>query len=375
MCKIKITNYILRLIKGVISFFKIVKGILVYRISCILHQQNKLILYYALSDNRFGNIEALEKYFECKGIDFIRLYHKDMIKSTVRFWNTLASARVLVIDSKSPASRVSLCKNTVLIHCWHAGGAYKKIGFDVKIKVKDRYKEEARIKRVHRNISYFVCSSELTAQVYARAFRLRNDQMLVLGLPRLDEVLTKASKGTPSKYTILYAPTYRTSNNGERVMPNTSDLEFAGRVLKEKFGNEICLAFRGHPTSPSFNVRGWDDWTHRSLNDALMDTSVLITDYSSVFFDFIPYERPIVFYVPDLEKYCSEYQGVYFSPYEYFNETTCGDVKTLILILSQYQNKKLDYTMFWNEQMSACDGYSTERLGSFIIDLMKKGTI
>ena len=191
----------------------IIKKIIIYVVYIfysLLYKQNKIVLYSSLEGDGFGNIDALSLKLQEWDVDFIRLSRKDRINRFIYFFKIIAKAKVLVIDASSPASQIKINSKTCLIHCWHACGAYKKIAFDAKRKYISEIKEEKRIKRIHRCISYFVCTSEYTSQIYANAFRLPYNKMLIMGSPRLDKCIQKRKKDTPKYFTIVYAPTYRT---------------------------------------------------------------------------------------------------------------------------------------------------------------------
>ena len=158
-------------------------------------------------------------------------------------------------------------------------------------------------------------------------------------------------------------------------MPHTLDMQFLQKELRKKWGESLRLAFRGHPTISVPVPSGWEDWTSESLEDVLSETSILITDYSSVFFDFLPYSRPIIFFVPDIDEYQKMERELYFSPYEKFPNTTCNNMEQLVNIISEYKDKRMDYSDFWETYMSACDGHSAEHICAFILEIMKRGNI
>ena len=347
----------------------------VYWMAASLLPKKNIILFSSSKRDQFGNISSLECYFHKKNIKFKRIFKEQLKSEPFYFLISLAQARVLVIDASSPAARFGLHHKTCLIHCWHAGGAYKKIAFDAKRKNCRDVDEEIRIKRIHRCISYFVCSSSETARIYAKAFRLKLCQMLVFGLPRLDTCIQNSIYESPFNYTILFAPTYRTQEKNCRYLPPMPDAAFLRSALRRQIGEDVRLAFRGHPTAPvPANLTGWENWSDISQLEALNRASVLITDYSSIIFDFLPFNRPIVFYVPDIDKYqCCE-RELYFSPYDIFPKTTCADLHNLIRILADCRYMKVDYKEFWQKHMSACDGKSTQRLCTFIQEIMKEKT-
>lgn len=355
------------------SRWRRLKKNIIYRLASILFSQDKLILFYSSQDDKFCNISALAEVLSKNKIQFIKLAQQQFITHPYRALTYLARAKVLVIDAASPAAYIKLNKNTCLIHCWHAGGAYKKVAFDAKRKHYDKSSEEKRIARIHSGISWFVCTSKATAEIYAKAFRLPLERMLVFGSPRLDASLQCTSFPVPSTYTILYAPTYRTKDKRTRCIPIPPDGETLRTALISRLGENVQLVFRGHPTTPlPEDLRGWTDWSHIPQHEALCRASVLITDYSSIFFDFLPFKRPIIFYVPDFNRYINSERELYFSPYDIFPETTCSNEQALIELLEQYRYKEVDYSEIWDKYMSACDGKASERLCCFIQNIMRR---
>ena len=360
-------NKFLLMRKKYTSIWRRFKENLIYKIAACLFAQNKIILFSSSSDDKFGNIKALAKTLYNYKILFIWLTYENMKEHPFKSLIILARARVLVIDAASPAARVKIHRNTYLIHCWHACGAYKKIGFDAKRKNYIDVSEEKRIKRIHRGISWFVCTSEETAKIYAKSLRLPMERMLIFGSPRLDEIIQNKNIVEPKTYTILYAPTYRTYGKNTRYHPKLPDAKVLLKALTSQLGEKIKLAFRGHPTTPlPENFNGWENWSGISQCDALSRTSVLITDYSSIFFDFLIYNRPIVFYIPDYYDYQKNERELYFSPYDYFSKTTCVNEDELIQVLIKSRTIKINYNIIWKKFMSACDGHSSNRICSFI---------
>lgn len=361
--------------KKIYSLLKKHAYIILYNLISHITKKDKIVLYASKND-KFGNISALaNKLFEM-GIPFLHIYHEQFKRYSLSSLFFLARARVLVIDASSPAARMKLHRNTCLIHCWHACGAYKKVGFDAKRKGYSDSKEEKRLKRIHRGISWFVCTSQETAKIYSKAFRLPEEKMLVLGSPRLDAFLKKKNYPEPSMYTVLYAPTFRTQNRNVRYLPPLPDAKVLREELASRLGENICFAFRGHPTVPVHDdLKGWEDWSSIPQQEALCRASVLITDYSSVFFDFLPLHRPIIFYVPDFKEYLSHERDLYFSPYDAFPETTCSDMQSLINLLELCRHMKVDYGDIWEKHLSACDGNATERLCNFIINIFQQEKI
>lgn len=345
---------------------------LYYKLMCCFFSQKNIILYTSSRNDLFSNISSIAHEFDIKNIKYIMLTCDEKTDNKLLFFRKLATAKVLVIDADSPAAKIELHRSTYLIQCWHAGGAYKKIGFDAKRKGISSEVEERRLTRIHRCISYFVCTSYETAEIYSRAFHLDRKKMLIFGMPRLDSIIQKMPLAAPEDFTILYAPTFRTKNN-IRQMPTPPDILKFRSQLESVFNSSIRFAFRGHPTAPGLmDFQGWEDWSALSQAEALQRTSILITDYSSIFFDYLPFRRHIIFYVPDIERYQNEEQGLYFSPYDLFPKTTCATEKELIDIVMNCNSLDIDYESVWRKYMKACDGHATKRLCSFIEHLMER---
>jgi CDP-ribitol ribitolphosphotransferase len=170
----------------------------------------------------------------------------------------------------------------------------------------------------------FLASSQHTAECYAEAFGEPLSKFVWdLGIPRTDQLVgshveqisrLRSRLGVPDgRKVILYAPTFRGDPATSAHSPNNLDLE----VLRDVLGADHVLLLRPHPharRSPvpdgvsSFAI---DVSRYGEANDLLLVSDALITDYSSVVFEFALLERPIVLYAPDHESYERE-RGFYF---------------------------------------------------------------
>lgn len=149
--------------------------------------------------------------------------------------------------------------------------------------------------------------------------------VLEMGYPRNDSLFNVTDEDTSrvrrrlgipaDSRVVLYAPTYRDSgaSGNSSALVELLDLDSFSKSL----GRDWTVLVRGH----NFNVRAsrknqsrgrvLDVSTYGDINDLINISDALVTDYSSVMFDYLNTRKPIFYYVPDLESYCSS-RGMYF---------------------------------------------------------------
>lgn len=116
-----------------------------------------------------------------------------------------------------------------------------------------------------------------------------------------------------SSRVILYAPTWRDNNYDIKAGYQSFENLLDDKSFLDGLSDTVFL-FRGHyftklsKKSSSFI----DVSSHNSINDLMLVSDCLITDYSSLFFDYAILKKPIYFYMPDLETYRDSVRGFYF---------------------------------------------------------------
>ena len=244
----------------------------------------------------------------------------------------LAKAKYWIFNYKIP-DYIYPKKNQVFIQCWH-GTPLKRLGCDLEhfdnvlntMKgIKKRYKIEAS------KFSYFISPSKFASEKFISAWNLkeigkeniiveegypRND--FLLNYTKQDEENIKKKLGieNDNRKIILYAPTYRSDQHQTGVgYTYKEELNFA--KLQEEIGNKYIILFRPHYFIANifdfekykgfvYNVSDIDD-----INELYIISDILITDYSSVFFDYANLKRPMIFFMYDLEHYKNESNGFY----------------------------------------------------------------
>ncbi len=244
---------------------------------------------------------------------------------TVRYWRTLLSSRVWIgnggIDKGINLTR----KQNLVVNTWH-GTPMKRIEGEEN---NNQVLKEYRTKRPVDHTTIRCCQSDFDKKIFARVFRADPDCFIMSGLPRNDCLLhytntdirtVKAKLGIPEeKKVLLYMPTYReylTNSRHETYLAPPMDL----KKWEERLGMEYCLLMRAHyAVQASLGVHEnhfvKDVSKYTPLSDLYAIADILISDYSSAFFDYAILGRPMRCFAYDLEQYESE-RGFYMEPEE-----------------------------------------------------------
>ena len=281
------------------------------------------------------------------------------------------------------------------VNLWH-GTPMKKIARDIE-NSNDRYykiKTSRGLKRIFyklvfpgffEKIDLFCSASEEASKRYKSAWNLKNEQIKITGYPRNDKLFIKKELEISEekikivnnaflnkKKIITYLPTYRERTSS--VFP----LDF--KKLEKKMRElDAIFVIKLHPFDNSkFDL---DDFSNIICLESKIDiypllaiSDILVTDYSSVVFDFIVLDRPIIYFVYDLEDYINNDRGMY----EPFEKTIAGDIviNTEELLNSIEQNLKYDYQKKLRQKMISkynyyLDNKNSERVYNQIIEVLK----
>ena len=210
---------------------------------------------------------------------------------------------------------------------WH-GTPLKRIGFDIENLQMSNRNYLVQFAREVTKWDALVSPNPFSSQIFARAFHYAGP-VLEIGYPRNDVFFREADRelrttavrerlALPAgKKVILYAPTWRDNqydNSGRYQFSMKLDLE---RLYRE-MGEEAVLLIRGHQLvaervdTSLFGGFARNVSTYPDISDLYLVADVLITDYSSVMFDYVNTGRPMIFYTYDLETYRDDLRGFYF---------------------------------------------------------------
>lgn len=233
----------------------------------------------------------------------------------------LATARCWV-DNFTKPTYFYKSKKQVYIQTWHGDRGFKKILYDSTFfRNEHRYIEE-------RVCNLMIAGSDFAHRVYNTAFNY-SGEVLKIGCPRNDKLIENNSalknkvrdslNMNQKAKVLLYAPTLRREASSKRICQPIGDidlLQIISTLEKKTKGEWICF-LRAHSavTGLSYIPKGdkfIDVTSYEDMNDLLLISDILITDYSSSAGDFALLNRPIILFQNDREEYLKKDRTFYF---------------------------------------------------------------
>lgn len=275
-----------------------------------------------------GNLRAA--YNSVKDLDDIDVHllchtggAKSSLKVLLKFIYLYMTSKVVYIDDYYHLiSYVQKRKGTTLVQLWHGCGAFKTFGFA-------RFHKESVLELYspnHRQYDIAAVSSPDVVDMYAESFGINPKNILPLGSPRCDALTNDEYKkayadsfyaefpNMRDKKILLFAPTFRGKGNGDCYYPMD---KFDVDAVLDSLGEEWAVIIKLHPylqekfTCSARNRDRFLDCSDRDVNDVLIVSDFLVTDYSSVIFEASILDMPMVFYTYDLEEFV-EKRDFYF---------------------------------------------------------------
>ncbi len=304
-----------------------------------------------------------------------------------RFYYVMAVSGVWISDTRFQ-NYMKKRKQTVYIQTWH-GTPLKKLGMDLTklhmagTETLEEYQEEFR--KNSATWDYLISQNPFSTEVFRRAFDYHG-KILPTGYPRND-VLLKAEPdrqavieklrrrlGLPSdKRIMLYAPTWRDDAfYNKEAYRFATEMDFAR--MQSAFGGEYILLAKFHymvkekETFDRYPGFLYPVDARTDIAELYLLADILITDYSSVMFDYSILKRPMYFFAYDLEKYEQSLRGFYFD----FLEEVPGPVVTTTEELVQaiqekngenyWQEYGIRYDAFCKKYNPYDDGHAAEKV-------------
>jgi CDP-glycerol glycerophosphotransferase len=318
---------------------KIKKGtslIIIYLFNCLPIKKNKIMLFsyygsqygcnpkyiteYILKNYPKDKFDVVWAFNDLKSKDYITGFRKVRTMS-LKYFYELCTSRIVITNFRITELFIKR-SNQYYIQTWHSSLRLKQIEKDVENSLPQHYVEMAKMDSIKCDLLLSGC--EYSSNIFKRAFWY-DGEIFEHGTPRNDvlgennsSIRERIMKGLniPHDYKIiLYAPTFRKDNNLESYDLNYSKIL---ETSEKKYGGKWMFLVKLHPhllsnssqlveSEDVIDVTSYDD-----IQELLCISDVLISDYSSLIFDFSITKRPCFLYVPDIQNYIRNERNLYF---------------------------------------------------------------
>ena len=286
----------------------------------------------------------------------------------------LATATIILQDNIFlPMAYIRFSKRVKVIQLWHGTGTIKKFGQSAN---------EGELllleKAADQTITHLIVNGVATHEIYKEAFGVEEDNIYEIGLPRTDvlfdsRVCAQQKREFYEKYPrlkgkqlILYAPTFRDSEvqnpkiafDVKHIVENLPEDTYLGIKLHPF----VARHFKGFDLPESLKEKVYDFSYEKDTNQLLQVADILITDYSSIIFEYCILRKPMIFYAYDYKSFKEEQRGFY----EDYTKFVPGEIAytedELVKLIKEQKNELAKIDAFVEKQYRYLDGKSTERL-------------
>lgn len=305
-------------------------------------------------------VRALGFETMCFCYDFKKLSFMKTLHVICSFMKNYAQAgTVFICDYYLPVSSCKKRHETQVVQLWHACGAFKKFGYDSPEDIPTFYKNNPL-----RNCTLVTVSSPLCESIYSGAMHLPANVVQATGVSRTDMYFNEDYKNkckktffdaypkARGKKILLWAPTFRGNAGDPKTLGLDTVLE-----LPKKLGNDWYVIIKLHPHQEKILHKSNCDIATEEL---LPVVDVLMTDYSSVIFDAMLLNVPVVLFAPDSRDYTKQ-RGFYLN-YQSIPAVHVRDAVELPYAVKSAVTGAMDNTMFISQYAGSCDGHATERI-------------
>ncbi|RPJ98713.1 CDP-glycerol:poly(glycerophosphate) glycerophosphotransferase [Bacillus subtilis] len=315
-----------------------------------------------------------EELFEKLGVDYITRF-------SIRWLWYMATAKYWVSNSRLPLW-IPKPAQTLYIQTWH-GTPLKKLANDMEqvhmpgtttIDYKRNFIKESN------KWDYLISPNSYSTSIFKKAFQYKKN-IIETGYPRNDFLykynnesakndILKKIKLPNHKKIILYAPTWR-DDEFYSIGHYKFSLPLELEQMKKALGDSCVILLRMHYlVSENFHLDNYNDFVvdvskYEDIRELYLISDMLITDYSSVFFDFANLKKPIIFFTYDLLKYRDQLRGFYFNITEEAPGVLVQDSDSLIREIKKMLHNpilEVSYDRFYERFCSLEDGFASKRV-------------
>ncbi len=336
-------------------------------------------IYKYLQEN-YGNKYKYIWVVDRKGVKIPGKGYKKCKRFGLRYYYYMNRSKYWVNNMRQPLS-IPRREETIMLSTWH-GTPLKRLVFDMDDvhSANPRYKDI--VYRQTREWDYLLSDNPFSTEKFQSCFLFEKEKILEYGYPANDPLYApdrdqraakiKKKLGIPEhKKVILYAPTWRDDNFYEQGQYGF-DLDLDVNRLQKEFGDEYVLLLRLHYfIVDQLDLSKYGDFTvdgssYDDITDLYLISDLLITDYSSVFFDYANLKRPVLYFTYDLEKYRDVLRGFYLDmekdlpgPLLLTNDEVVEAIKNIEEIQEKYEER---YEEFYSRFCCVDDGHAAQRV-------------
>ena len=360
----------------------------------------KLVIFIAFhgrgySDNPRAIYEAMRQDPRFEGYRFIWFIKKHKQKQitipgaevkeyfSFSYFYYMSKAKYWIINCKMP-DYIAKKEEQVYLQTWH-GTPLKRLAHDIEA-AEDMtfYRSAVSFAQMTQSYdidvaryNYMISPNRFCTEVFQSAFRIQRERLIETGYPRNDficnttkeemERMKEKYQLPKDKKVVLYAPTWR--DNSYVASGYTFELKADFHKWKEILGEEYIVVFKPHyliinTYEKDSSLQGflYSIPAEADIRELYVISDMLITDYSSVFFDYAILKRPIYFYMYDIEEYANDLRGFYLD----IHKDLPGDIYTnedeLLAAVKQDAYDETAYQAFYERFCSCEDGKAAKRV-------------
>lgn len=354
------------------------------RICCIFLifkkvDQNKITFISLESDILSGDFKLLSNVLEKENtyhLNYVLVKFEKSLKGNIDYFMSCVkqlfevnTSALVILDYNNYVVSHFKRKKVNVLQLWHATGAIKKFGNDVN--------RDYTIS----NYDYVIVNSEYFIRPFASAFGVDEKQVRVTGIPKTDRLFNKKKieKDKQSmlsmfpqingKKVVLYAPTFR-GKLMHQLNASSIDLTY----IKQSLGENYIVLYKMHPLLSNQIIVDDPDiicCNNMSIKKLFSVSDYLISDYSAIIIDFAIFNKPMLFYVPDLEEYRKDV-GLYVEYEKEMPGPICKNEKQIVQHLQEDKFDMQKIKIFTDTSFHYQDGKSTNRVVKLIHEIMEE---
>ena len=331
---------------------------------------------WVLADDQSDQV-LLETYRDHPRVRFVKRHSGEYLRY-------LCSAKYL-INNVSFHNYFIKKPGQIYVNTWH-GIPLKTLGYDMH----NGGLETSNIIRNFLQTDYMISASPFLTEIYRKAYKLENiykGKIIEEGYPRLD-LLTRFDRAqllhklksygvqvNPNKKVILFAPTWRGKSYAEASADVAFYFSFKEEMEKLVDTSRYQILVKVHQRVYELaHDKLTDDWFIPSTidaNEVLAVTDILVSDFSSIYMDFLATGKPILFYIPDLESYNAE-RGLYRDP-SHLPGPCSGNVADIAAWVSRIEDVTAEYQQRYLAEQEWSNGYHAGKISGKIVDIVFRG--